>query len=228
MLPTAVTRHRILCPERFAPPACTSHQSPAAAADVPHPAAFSRFGVLDVLSSTTPRPARPGQGPEYRPLRAPWPWILGAVTTAISFISEERQRRSGGHGAATLRADGGRGRSLRCLSSKMHGHRLPPRALISAREPHRRTLLGTLAGPLSRKRRWARHLAALELKTDEKCRLDVVRGLSDNGRHHGVWFPMPPFLVNIETSWSHRIRPRAGHRVIPGGHGCTIDGHETG
>ncbi len=38
----------------------TSHQLPAAGVDAPHPAGFSHFGVLDVLSSTTPRPARSG------------------------------------------------------------------------------------------------------------------------------------------------------------------------
>jgi len=57
-------------------------------------------------------------------------------------IAEERQRQRRGHAAATLRADGGRGRSLRCSSSKMLGHRLPPRALISTHETHRRTALG--------------------------------------------------------------------------------------
>ena len=35
----------------------TSHQLPAAAGDSPHPAVFSRLVVLDVLSSTTPRPS---------------------------------------------------------------------------------------------------------------------------------------------------------------------------
>ena len=39
----------------------TSHRLPAATADAPHPAGFSRFGVLDVPSSTPPRPARPGR-----------------------------------------------------------------------------------------------------------------------------------------------------------------------
>jgi len=34
-----------------------SHQLPAAVGDAPHPAAFSRLGVLDVLSSTPPRPS---------------------------------------------------------------------------------------------------------------------------------------------------------------------------
>ena len=34
-----------------------SHQLPAAAGDAPHPAWFSHFRVLDVLSSTTPRPS---------------------------------------------------------------------------------------------------------------------------------------------------------------------------
>jgi len=44
------------------PLARTSHRLPATAADAPHPAGFSRFGVLDVLSSTTPRPSgrKPG------------------------------------------------------------------------------------------------------------------------------------------------------------------------
>ena len=65
-------------------------------------------------------------------------------------IAEERERRRRGHAAATLRADGGRGRSLRCSSSMMLGHRLPPRALISARETHRRTALGDPAGPRGR------------------------------------------------------------------------------
>jgi len=74
-------------------------------------------------------------------------------------------------GAVTLRADGGRGRSRRCSSSTMLGHRLPPRALISAHEPHRRTALGTPAGPLGRKPHWARHLAALATKPGEKCKL---------------------------------------------------------
>ena len=35
----------------------TSHQLSAAAGDAPHPAGFSHFGVLDILSSTTPRPS---------------------------------------------------------------------------------------------------------------------------------------------------------------------------
>jgi len=41
----------------------TSHQLPAAVGDAPHPAVFSRFGVLDVLSSTTPRPS--GRKPHW-------------------------------------------------------------------------------------------------------------------------------------------------------------------
>ena len=40
-----------------------SHQLPAAAGDAPHPEVFSRFGVLDVLSSTTPRPS--GRKPHW-------------------------------------------------------------------------------------------------------------------------------------------------------------------
>ena len=128
-----------------------SHQLSATAGDAPHPAPFSHFGVLDVLSSTTPRPARPGRSPQRRPLRAPWPRIPGVTTTAMSSIAEERQRRRRGHAAATLRADRGRGRSLCCSSSTMPGHRLPPRALTSPREPHRRTTLGAPAGPLDRR-----------------------------------------------------------------------------
>jgi hypothetical protein len=34
-----------------------THQRPATAADAPHPTVFSPIGVLDVLSSTTPRPS---------------------------------------------------------------------------------------------------------------------------------------------------------------------------
>jgi len=99
------------------------------------------------------------------------PQILGAATTAMSSIAEERQRRRGGHAAATLRADGGRGRSLRCSSSTMLGHRLPPRTLTSAREPHRRAALGAPAGPLGRKPHWARHLADHATKAGEICGL---------------------------------------------------------
>ncbi len=43
--------------------ACTSHRLSAAASDAPHPAVFSHFGVLDVLSSTTPRPS--GRKPNW-------------------------------------------------------------------------------------------------------------------------------------------------------------------
>jgi hypothetical protein len=149
-------------------PARTSHQRSAAAGDARHPASFSHFGVLDVLSSTTPRPARPGRSPQRRPWRAPWPCMPGAATTAMSSIAEERQRRRQGHGAATLRADGGRGRSHRCSSSTMLGHRLPSRASTSAREPHRRTALGAPAGPLGRERHWIQHLAGLATKPGEK------------------------------------------------------------
>jgi len=41
----------------------TSHQLPATAGDAPHSAGFSRFGVFDVLSSTTPRPS--GREPRW-------------------------------------------------------------------------------------------------------------------------------------------------------------------
>ena len=128
----------------------------------------------NVLSSTAPRPGRPGRSPQRRPLRATWPRILGAATKAMSSIAKERQRRRRGHAAATLRADGDRGRSLRCSSSTMLGHRLPPRALTSARELHRRTALGAPAGPLDRKPHWARHLAALATKAGEKRGIATV------------------------------------------------------
>ena len=139
--------------------------------DMSQSASFAPIGVLDVLSSTTPRPARSGRGPQCRPLRAPWPRIPGAATTAMFSIAEERQRRSRGHAAATLWADGGRGRSLRCSSSTMLGHRLPPRALTSAREPHRRAALVAPAGPLGRKRHISRHLAGLATRRGEKSGL---------------------------------------------------------
>ena len=41
----------------------TSHQLSAAAGDAQHPAVFSRLGVLDVLSSTPPRPS--GRNPHW-------------------------------------------------------------------------------------------------------------------------------------------------------------------
>jgi hypothetical protein len=50
----------------------TSHQSPAAAADAPHPAMFSPLGVLDVPSSTPPRPS--GRKPH-------WARHLGTLAT---------------------------------------------------------------------------------------------------------------------------------------------------
>jgi hypothetical protein len=138
----------------------------------PLPAAVSRLGVLDVPQVRAVRPARSGRCPQYRPWRAPWPRILGVTTMAMSFISEERQRRSRGYAAATLRADGGRGRFCRCSSSTMLGHRLPPRALNSAHEPRLRAALRAPAGPLGRKPLWARHLAALATKPGEICGLE--------------------------------------------------------
>ena len=53
-------------------PARTAHQSPAAAADAPHPAMFSPLGVLDVPSSTPPRPS--GRKPH-------WARHLGTLAT---------------------------------------------------------------------------------------------------------------------------------------------------
>jgi Fe-S-cluster-containing dehydrogenase component/DMSO reductase anchor subunit len=49
-----------------------SHQLSAAASDAPHPAEFSRLGVLDVLSSTAPLPS----GRKHR-----WPRHLAALAT---------------------------------------------------------------------------------------------------------------------------------------------------
>ena len=153
------------------PLARISHHVATAARDMPQSAAFSPIGVLDVLSSTTPRPARPGRNPRRRPLRAPWPRILGAATTAMSL-----HRR----GAATTktgpcrRNPSGRWGS-RPISSLLvvddARASTPPRALTSAREPHRRTAPGAPAGPLGRKRHISRHLAALATRRGKKCRL---------------------------------------------------------
>ena len=132
---------------------------------------FSPIGVLDVLSSTTPRPARPGRSPQCRPLRAPWPRILGAGTMAMS-----PHRR----GAATTKTGPWRrnppGRwGSRPISSLLvvddARASTPPRALTSAREPHRRTALGAAAGSLGRKQHISQHLAALATGRGEKCRL---------------------------------------------------------
>ena len=152
-----------------------SHQLPAAADDAPPPAWFSHFGVLDALSSTTPRPERPGRTPQSRPLRAPWPRVLGAEPTAMLL-----HRR----GAATTktgpcrRNPSGRWGS-RPISSLLvvddARASTPPRALTSAREPHRRTALGASAGPLDLKPQWARHLADLATKAGEICGLDLRR-----------------------------------------------------
>ena len=56
--PDAPPARLLLQRRQAAPPlaARISHQVPAAAGDAPHPAVFSPLGVLDVLSSTTPRP----------------------------------------------------------------------------------------------------------------------------------------------------------------------------
>ena len=141
--------------------ACKSHQLSTAVGEPPHPAVLFHLQVLDLPSITPARPVRSGRAPQYHPLRAPWSRIQGPATTAMSFIAEEWERRRRDHAAATLRADGGRSRYLRCSSSTMHGHQLPPRALISPHEPHRRTALENPARPLGRKPHWARHLAAL-------------------------------------------------------------------
>ena len=154
--------------------ACISHQLSAAVGYAPHPAGFSRLGVFDVLSITTPSPARPGRSPQRRPLRAPWPRTLGAATTAMSFhrrgeattkTGPWRRNPSGRWGSwpisALLVVDDARAST-------------PPRALTSTREPRRRTALGAPAGPLGRKNHWVRHPAALATKAGEKCRLTNI------------------------------------------------------
>ena len=157
--PTAAQSGRRLAPRR-------AHRTRAGGGETQAPEA--RRNVPQVRA---PRPARPGQGPQRRPLRAPWVRIRGAATTAMSL-----HRR----GAATTktgpcrRNPSGRWGS-RPISSLLvvddARASTPPRALTSAREPHRRTALGAPAGPLGRKHRWARHLAALAMKPGEKCRL---------------------------------------------------------
>jgi len=54
-----------------------SHQIPAAAADAPHPAVFSRLGVLDVPQVRAPRPS--GRKPH-------WIRCLDALTTKAGEI----------------------------------------------------------------------------------------------------------------------------------------------
>jgi len=84
-------------------------------------------------------------GPEARPCPP-------ASSVACAMGADSRRRddgdvppspRSGNEEGGDMR----RGRSLRCSSSTMLGHRLPPRALISTHETHRRTALGDPAGP---------------------------------------------------------------------------------
>ena len=153
--------------------ACISHQLPATAGDAPHPAGFSRLGVLDVLSSTPPRPSRSGRSPQCRPLRAPWPRILGAATTAMSL---HRRGTATTKTGPCRRNPSGRWGS-RPISSLLvvddARASTPPRALTSTREPHRRTALGAPAGPLGPKHPWAQHLAALATKGGEICGLAI-------------------------------------------------------
>jgi len=158
-----------------------SHQLSAAGADAPHPAVFSRLGVLDVPQVRAPRPRGPAGAPSVVRCVRHGSGFQAPRRRRCPSIAEERQRRRRGHAAATQRADGGRGRSLRCSSSKMLGHRLPSRASTSAREPHRRTALGAPAGPLGRKPHRARHLAALATKPGEICGLAVSIAIDSAG-----------------------------------------------
>jgi len=65
-----------------------SHRLSAAASEAPHPAVFSRLGVLDVLSSTTPRPS--GR-------KLPWARRLAALATkAGEKCGLRRTHNSGG------------------------------------------------------------------------------------------------------------------------------------
>jgi len=158
---------------------------------MPQSATFSRFGVLDGLSSTTPRPARPGRSPQYRPLRAPWPRILGAATTAMSL-----HRR----GAATTKTEPWRRNPSGRWGSRPISTFLvvddarastPPLALISARGPHRRTAPGAAAGPLGRKRRISRHLAGLATRRGEICGLGREPGVHNLSSLMAVSTPPP-------------------------------------
>ncbi len=138
---------------------------------------FSRLGLLDVPQVRAPRPRGPAGAPSIVRRVRHGPGSKAPRRRRCRSIAEERQRWKRGHAAATLRADGGRGRSPRCSSSMMLGHRLPPRALTSAHEPHRRTALVAPAGPPGRKPNCARHLAALATKPGEICGLVSVQKL---------------------------------------------------
>ena len=135
---------------------------------------FLASGCSTYCRVRAPRPTRPGRRPQRRPLRAPWTRILGAATTAM-FL----HRR----GAATTKTGTCRRNPLGRWGSRPISALLvvddarastPPRALTSARESQRRTALGAPAGPLGRKPRWARHLAALATKPGEKSRLAML------------------------------------------------------
>ncbi len=62
-------------------------------------------------------------------------WILGVGDEEMSRIARSRRQRRRCRFAATLRADGGCRRSLRCEPSSMKEHRLPPRASTSPARP---------------------------------------------------------------------------------------------
>jgi hypothetical protein len=150
--------------------ACISHQLSAAAVNLQQSAAFAPIGVLDVPQVRAPRLRGSARAPRVVRCVRHGSGFEAPRRRRCPTIAEERQRRRRGHAAATLRADGGRGRSLRCSSLTMLGHRLPPRALISTHETHRRTALGTRAEPLGRKLRISLQLPGLATKAGEICR----------------------------------------------------------
>jgi hypothetical protein len=137
------------------------HEVPAADDDAPHPAVFARLGVLDVLSSTPARPARPGRVPQYRPLRAPWLRIRGAVTTAMSLhrrgtatkkTEPWRRNPSGRWGSWPI--------SSLLVVDDARASTFSSRLDLGSRAPSAGGT-GERGRALGRKPHWARHLVAL-------------------------------------------------------------------
>ena len=71
------------------------------------------------------------------------------TTKPYSCVLEGGATKPSARPVATRRADGGCGRSLRCSSSKMAKHRLPPPALTSPHKPHLHTSSYLWKGALS-------------------------------------------------------------------------------